>query len=80
MAYLVDQKSTGIDVVPALTPGTITNLDVQKQLALNIVGELTRWTFSFTLTSDIPQNGIIEIIYPELAAYQRDGLNVLATD
>ena len=28
VAFLVDQKSTGIDMVPSLTPGTITNLDV----------------------------------------------------
>lgn len=70
---IIDTVDAGVTLTPALTPGAITDLAFAKDLALNRVGEVTKWTITFTPITAIIQNGQVLIKFTEEALFEDGG-------
>jgi hypothetical protein len=58
--------SSNVRFTPELTPGTITfNAGVKNDVSpANLVGELTAYTLTFTIETELPQGSMIDLSFP----------------
>jgi hypothetical protein len=76
----IDEITTGVQFSPTLTPGTLTDISVTKDLSTNKVGEATSYSISFTVVTAIPSGGQVKLTFPSSAVYKASGTEVTCTN
>lgn len=65
-------------ISPELTEGPLSEMSVSK--SLGVVGALTEYDVTFTLANDIPDNGLIRVIFPKNSVYKPNSGSVECSD
>ena len=76
----IDEKISGIQFSPTLTPGTLTNINVAKDATTNKVGDETSYTISFTVVTAVPAGGQVKFTFPAEAVYKAASTNIVCAE
>lgn len=76
----IDEVTSGVTISPTLTPGTLIDIEVNKDTSTNKVGEATSYLINFTVVTEVPSNGQVKLTFPNEALYKAAGTEVVCTN
>ena len=77
---VIDTISSGVQFTPTLTPGTLTDIVVNKDSTTNKVGDATTYTITFTVVTAVPSGGYVKLTFPSEAVYKASSTEVTCKD
>jgi hypothetical protein len=77
---IIDEITSGVTFSPSLTPGTLVDIEVNKDTSTNKVGEQTSYQINFTVVTDVPSGGQVKLTFPSNAVYKASGTEVVCTN